>query len=50
MRSFAKRMEFHVEIMPPAERDLHQAFKWIAKDSVSNAHRWYNRMLQKPVR
>lgn len=38
-------MEYRVEITTYAKRDLRQAYDHIARDSVRNANRWYDRMM-----
>lgn len=40
MRTFA------VIITAPAERDIEEAFRWVAADDEKAAIRWYNRLLE----
>ena len=33
-------MKYHIIIQPPAERDIQEAFSWIAKESPGHADLW----------
>ncbi len=37
---------FGVIITEPAERDIEEAFRWVAADNEQAAFRWYNRLLE----
>jgi plasmid stabilization system protein ParE len=37
---------YQVIILPAAERDIGEAFEWLAEQDVGAAVRWYNRLLE----
>lgn len=39
-------MVFHVELAPQADREIDQAYRWIAQASSTAAHRWFNGLMK----
>ena len=38
--------QFRVILLPSAERDIGEAYEWVAEQDAEAAIRWYNRLLQ----
>ncbi|HXR04149.1 MAG TPA: type II toxin-antitoxin system RelE/ParE family toxin [Verrucomicrobiae bacterium] len=37
---------YQVIILPSAERDIGEAYEWLAEQDTESANRWYNRLLE----
>ncbi|NET07841.1 MAG: type II toxin-antitoxin system RelE/ParE family toxin [Merismopedia sp. SIO2A8] len=39
-------MKYHVKILPGALNDAKELYRWIQKDSASNADKWFNGIIE----